>query len=49
MHQSKHLKNLGPEPLEKNFTLKKLKECLGLKINTSQLNAPDIRKIKNVL
>jgi formamidopyrimidine-DNA glycosylase len=42
MHQSKHLKNLGPEPLEKNFNLKKLKECLNKKIKTEQ-------KIKNVL
>ena len=42
MHQSKHLKNLGPEPLEKNFNLKKLKETLNKKIKTEQ-------KIKNVL
>lgn len=30
-HETKHLKNIGPEPLDKKFTLKKLKECLGKK------------------
>lgn len=30
---SKHLKNLGPEPLEKKFTLEKLKERLNRKQN----------------
>lgn len=33
MHTSKHLSNLGPEPLEKTFNLEKLKERLGRKQN----------------
>ena len=37
---SKHLSNLGPEPLEKSFTLKKLKECLKIRPNA---------KIKSIL
>mgnify|MGYP001612849214 CR=1 FL=1 len=32
-HDTRHLKNLGPEPLEKSFDLKKLKECLQKKLN----------------
>ena len=32
-HQSKHLNNIGPEPLDKKFTLEKLKECLNKKPN----------------
>ena len=32
-HDSKHLNNIGPEPLEKNFTLEKLKERLNKKPN----------------
>lgn len=32
-HGSKHLNNIGPEPLNKNFTLKKLEERLGKKPN----------------
>ena len=33
MHDSKHLSNIGPEPLEKNFNLEKFKECLNKKLN----------------
>lgn len=33
MHESKHLNNLGPEPLANNFTLEKLKERLNKKPN----------------
>ena len=32
-HDTKHLNNIGPEPLDKNFTLEKLKELLGKKPN----------------
>ncbi|TSC77956.1 MAG: Formamidopyrimidine-DNA glycosylase [Parcubacteria group bacterium Gr01-1014_24] len=32
-HETKHLNNIGPEPLEKNFTLGNLKECLNKKPN----------------
>lgn len=32
-HDSKHLNDIGPEPLDKNFTLKKLKERLDKKTN----------------
>ncbi|MFA6177727.1 MAG: DNA-formamidopyrimidine glycosylase [Candidatus Paceibacterota bacterium] len=32
-HDSRHLNNIGPEPLDKNFTLKKLEECLNKKLN----------------
>ncbi|MCX6751848.1 MAG: bifunctional DNA-formamidopyrimidine glycosylase/DNA-(apurinic or apyrimidinic site) lyase [Candidatus Nomurabacteria bacterium] len=32
-HNSKHLKNIGPEPLDKNFTYKKLEERLKRKLN----------------
>lgn len=32
-HDSKHLKNIGPEPLDKNFTYKKLEERLKRKPN----------------
>jgi formamidopyrimidine-DNA glycosylase len=32
-HDTKHLNNIGPEPLEKSFTLQKLKECLAKKPN----------------
>ena len=32
-HDSKHLNNLGPEPLAKNFTLEKLKERLKIRPN----------------
>jgi formamidopyrimidine-DNA glycosylase len=32
-HDSKHLNNIGPEPLDKSFDLKKLKECLNKKPN----------------
>ena len=32
-HDSKHLNNIGPEPLDKNFTLEKLKERLNKKPN----------------
>jgi formamidopyrimidine-DNA glycosylase len=32
-HESKHLSNIGPEPLEKNFNLGKLKERLARKPN----------------
>jgi formamidopyrimidine-DNA glycosylase len=39
-HDSKHLNNVGPEPLDKKFTLKKLKERLNKKPNG---------KIKSVL
>ena len=39
-HDSKHLKDIGPEPLDKNFNLNKLKECLNKKTNG---------KIKSVL
>lgn len=39
-HDTKHLNNIGPEPLEKSFTLEKLKECLNKKPNG---------KIKSVL
>lgn len=31
MHESKHLNNIGPEPLEKNFNIKHLKERLLIK------------------
>ncbi len=33
MHETKHLNNIGPEPLETNFTLEKLKERLNKKPN----------------
>jgi formamidopyrimidine-DNA glycosylase len=33
MHNSKHLKDIGPEPLDKNFTAKKLEERLKRKPN----------------
>lgn len=33
MHESKHLKNLGPEPLDKKFTLDVLRERLNKKPN----------------
>jgi len=33
MHNSKHLNNIGPEPLAKNFDLKKMQECLNKKPN----------------
>ena len=39
-HETKHLNNIGPEPLEKNFTLEKL---------TEQLNKKPNGKIKTVL
>jgi formamidopyrimidine-DNA glycosylase len=39
-HDSKHLKNIGPEPLEKSFSLEKLKK---------QLNKKPNGKIKTVL
>ncbi len=32
-HETKHLKDIGPEPLDKNFTWQKLKERLLKKIN----------------
>lgn len=32
-HNTKHLNNIGPEPLDKEFTLEKLKECLNKKPN----------------
>jgi len=32
-HDTKHLNNIGPEPLEKNFTLGKFKERLGKRPN----------------
>jgi len=32
-HDTKHLNNIGPEPLDKNFTLEKLKERLDKKPN----------------
>jgi formamidopyrimidine-DNA glycosylase len=32
-HDSKHLNSIGPEPLDKKFTLEKLKECLNKKPN----------------
>ena len=32
-HGTKHLNNIGPEPLDKNFDLEKLKECLNKKPN----------------
>lgn len=32
-HDTKHLNNLGPDPLDKNFTLEKLKERLNKKPN----------------
>jgi len=44
MHTTKHLENLGPEPLDKSFDLKKLRECLGKKPS-----AGGRRKIKTVL
>jgi len=40
IYESKHLKNIGPEPLSKKFTLEKLKERLKIKPNG---------KIKSVL
>ncbi|MFA6300895.1 MAG: DNA-formamidopyrimidine glycosylase [Candidatus Paceibacterota bacterium] len=39
-HDSKHLNNIGPEPLDKKFTLEKFKEQLRKKLNS---------KIKTVL
>ncbi|MSU44663.1 DNA-formamidopyrimidine glycosylase [Candidatus Nomurabacteria bacterium] len=32
-HDTKHLNNIGPEPLEKDFDSEKLKECLNKKVN----------------
>lgn len=32
-HDTKHLKDIGPDPLAKNFTLKTLKKCLNKKLN----------------
>ncbi|MES2416379.1 MAG: DNA-formamidopyrimidine glycosylase [Patescibacteria group bacterium] len=33
MHNTKHLFGIGPEPLEKDFTIEKLRECLDKKPN----------------
>ncbi|MDQ3244862.1 MAG: bifunctional DNA-formamidopyrimidine glycosylase/DNA-(apurinic or apyrimidinic site) lyase [bacterium] len=33
MYETKHLKNIGPEPLDKNFTLETLKQVLSKKPN----------------
>lgn len=33
MHESKHLKNIGPEPLDKKFTLEKLRERFKIRPN----------------
>ena len=47
---SKHLENVGPEPLDKKFTLKKLKECLKKKpngkINEYQLRLSDDNNVR---
>ncbi len=40
IHQSEHLKELGPEPLDKEFTTEKFRECL---------NKKPLGKIKQVL
>ena len=45
MHESKHLKNIGPEPLDKKFDLKKFKEVL----QASYAKASVSRRIKTVL
>ncbi|MFA6257583.1 MAG: DNA-formamidopyrimidine glycosylase [Candidatus Paceibacterota bacterium] len=51
-HDSKHLNNIGPEPLDKNFTLPKLKERLNKKptgkIKTVLMNQGIIAGIGNI-
>lgn len=51
-HNSKHLKDFGPEPLEKSFTLKKFKERLNKKpngkIKTTLLDQTIIAGIGNI-
>ena len=51
-HNSKHLQNLGPEPLDKNFTLKIFKERLlkkpNVKIKTVLLDQSIIAGIGNI-
>ena len=51
-HDTKHLNKIGPEPLEKNFTFEKLKECLHKKINgkikTVLMNPSIIAGIGNI-
>jgi len=45
MHDSKHLNNIGPEPLEKKFTFKKFKKIM----QASYAKASAGRRIKTVL
>jgi len=51
-HDSKHLKNIGPEPLDKNFTYKKLEERLkrklGGKVKTVLMDQVIIAGIGNI-
>ena len=51
-HNSKHLNNIGPEPLDKNFTLEKLREQLNKKLNgkikTVLMNQSIIAGIGNI-
>src|SRR3989338_9062736 len=51
-HYTKHLNNIGPEPLEKTFTLNKLKERLNIKpkgkIKTVLMNPSIIAGIGNI-
>lgn len=44
-HNTKHLNNIGPEPLEKQFTLEKFKECM----RPASAKATGGRRIKTVL
>ena len=52
MHEGKHLNNIGPEPLEKNFTLEKFKKRLTLggkrKIKTVLMDQSVIAGIGNI-
>ena len=51
-HETRHLKNIGPEPLDKNFTAKKLEERLkrkpGGKIKTVLMDQSIVAGIGNI-
>ncbi len=52
MHDSKHLKNIGPEPLDKKFTLNNLGQrlnlCMNKKIKTALMDQAIIAGIGNI-
>jgi len=52
MHDSKHLKNIGPEPLDKKFTLNNLRQrlnlCMNKKIKTALMDQAIIAGIGNI-